>query len=408
MTAATTEPGVASERFEPRSKANGPAGGDRAKAARRPKRREERIAAYRIARRCGTQADRHLEDRSLIHGWIDEGELAVMFGPPTAGKTFLTLDMALHLAASAEWHGCMAAYDPGPIVYLISEGRTEAFENRLVAWGEAHPEIAAKAFVNFHFIAIASDFVGTDDAVQLALSVEDMPRPPSLVVVDTLASNMGHGDEGLAKDVSQLYRNARQLQQLTGCAVLFIHHTGKDVGRGSRGSSNIRAGSDVQLELQASDGVVTLRSDKQRDRPSGGTFAFRLRPVELGTSNRGKPVTSCVVEPLTETERRQAKTRAAAASVKGKPREVLEVLRDEATRSTYKITSSADYPANRNLVTEDDLRRQFYARAYTEDVPLDTRRKSFSRALDDLKAAGLVGHFGRLFWLVQPDDGQQL
>ena len=41
---------------------------------------------------------------------------------------------------------------------------------------------------------------------------------------------------------------------------------------------------------------------KQRDLETAGEFSFRLQRVELGDNDRGKPVTSCVVQHLEEHE----------------------------------------------------------------------------------------------------------
>ena len=82
----------------------------------------------------------------------------------------------------------------GAIVYVISEGRREGFENRCMAWFETHPEAAKQARGRFHVIPMRSDFCGSDDAICLAESLAEL-GPVSLIVIDTMAANMGDGDE---------------------------------------------------------------------------------------------------------------------------------------------------------------------------------------------------------------------
>lgn len=46
-----------------------------------------------------------LDRNYLVKGWLDQGAASVVYGPSGVGKTFLALDLTLHVAAGADWHG---------------------------------------------------------------------------------------------------------------------------------------------------------------------------------------------------------------------------------------------------------------------------------------------------------------
>jgi len=79
--------------------------------------------------------------------------------------------------------------------------------------------------------------------------------------------------------------------------IMLIHHSGKDVARGARGHSSLRAAVDTEIELTRDDfGVITAEVTKQCDGPTGYKFGYILRQIELGRDQDGDPVTTCLVE----------------------------------------------------------------------------------------------------------------
>lgn len=223
----------------------------------------------------------------LVKGWLDRGALAVLYGDANAGKSFLAIDLAHHIHEGRRWGGCRV--EPGPVLYIAAEGGT-LFQNRLSAR-------RARFHVLRHQIALAgraSDHAPLAQAVN-ALAVDSGPF--RLIVVDTLARAMGGADENTAPDIGALVAACGHLQAQTGAAVLLVHHSGKDVARGARGHSALRAAVDTELCVTVEDdGWRTLRATKQRDWPGGKELRFKLSEVVLGKDSDGDPVTSCVVQ----------------------------------------------------------------------------------------------------------------
>src|SRR5262245_9630156 len=71
----------------------------------------------------------------LVDGLLYERTASTLWGQRGAGKSFLALDWALHVATNKSWFGRTVA--PGRVVYVIGEG-LGFFRKRLEAWMDAH------------------------------------------------------------------------------------------------------------------------------------------------------------------------------------------------------------------------------------------------------------------------------
>lgn len=224
----------------------------------------------------------------LVKGWLDRGALAVLYGDANAGKSFLAIDLAHHVHEGRRW--CGNRVEPGPVLYVAAEGGG-LFQNRLAAR-------RARFHVLRHQIALAGRNTDAPALAQAVNALAAQVGPFKLVIIDTLARAMGGGDENTAPDIGALVAACGHVQKATGAAVLLIHHSGKDVARGARGHSALRAAVDTELCLTVEDdGWRILRATKQRDWPGGKELRFKLAEVQLGKDGDGDPVTSCVVQP---------------------------------------------------------------------------------------------------------------
>jgi hypothetical protein len=122
---------------------------------------------------------------------------------------------------------------------------------------------------------------------------------PELIVVDTLARNMD-GNENDTRDMSKLIRAGDRLKTWYDSAVLWVHHTGKDEGRGMRGSSALRAALETEISITSIEeypDALLVSQGKQKDEVTNRTgVVIRLQEVMLGLDDEGEAVTSCVIE----------------------------------------------------------------------------------------------------------------
>jgi len=224
----------------------------------------------------------------LIYGYIQKNALEMCFGSSGAGKSFVALDMALHIAVKkaiedsaqpetlspklddvTKWHG--QTTHGGRVLYVAGEGVT-GLKKRALGWVQYYgfnPDTLNDYF-RFSPRALPLDDDGESPVMgewQKLLRELDVLRTrcnfvPDLIIFDTLAQNM-RGEENSAKESSIVIHRAQELvsgihnEDQHGATVLFIHHTGwgQDAQRRGRGSSAWRGAMDI--EINVSHGVVS-------------------------------------------------------------------------------------------------------------------------------------------------------
>jgi hypothetical protein len=332
-----------------------------------------------------TSIDAVLTSNYMIKGWLDRNCLSMLYGPSNAGKTFVALDIAMHIAAGELWRGLRV--NGGPVLYIAAEGGA-GIRNRLAAIKRERPEMASAPFT---LLPVGVDLHGQGDALAICEIMPD--EAPALVVVDTLARSMGAGDENTAKDAAMFVRNCDLIREATGAHVMVIHHTGKDEDRGARGSSALRAAVDNEIQVTSEWAIL---SRKQRDQEPPEPLHFKLRSVTLGMDEDGEPVTSAVVDATDA----PAPTR---KPLGGKNEVAMQALYD-ALRDHGATKSGNTWPANRKVVEVDHWREACGVHGLTTGVSDSAERVAFKRVKDKLMDMDEVREFGGHVWRVQDDD----
>lgn len=223
----------------------------------------------------------------LIRRHIPEISVGFLYAAPGAGKTFLALDAALHIAyARPAWHGdAIAAPDDTVVVYIAAEG-SFGFRNRILAWLKKRD---LKDFSDrFVMIERTINFMETDDIDRLLRTVKSaIGARPVLIVVDTVSQAIPGADENLQKEMTLFVQACNRLKEAFRCAVLGIHHAGKDGTM--RGSTVLRGAGDFvfRLDRKESASVGRLWCEKQKDGPAGWSdpYRFDLVALEAGESS---------------------------------------------------------------------------------------------------------------------------
>lgn len=339
-------------------------------------------------------AEANLNCADFVEGVLTERAMSVVYGESNAGKTFFVTDLAFHVAIGRKWRG--REIDPGAVIYCALEGR-DGIMNRIAA---LKAEYGADGIdVPFAVVPVPINLLDPEaDRAKLTATVkvaaDAMGVPVKLIVVDTLSRALAGGNENAPDDMGALVASADFIRQEVQAHILFIHHSGKDAAKGARGHSLLRAATDTEIEVTRPEGeeIGTAKVTKQRDLPKGDSFQFRLKVVELGTNRRGKPVTSCIVEPVEGgTPARQMKlSRGAEAG--------LSALQ-EALAKAGKAVERRDIPENVPVVALDVWRGEFYAISTLDNQ--DARKKAFQRAIRDLQDARRVAVKHDLAWIVR-------
>ena len=208
----------------------------------------------------------------VIDGILPAGGFSVLFGPSGVGKSFLALDWALCIASGLPWYGNETR--PGWVLYVAAEGRS-GLGIRVQAWQNARrqPDVERIRFL--------PDAVNLLDARQLAKArrtLAELPTPPALVVIDTMARSMIGGDENAARDVGMFIAAADELCKASGAARLIVHHTGKN-GEDERGSSALRGAADLMAALKPDGAGLRLECVKAKDSEPFEPWALHLDAV---------------------------------------------------------------------------------------------------------------------------------
>jgi hypothetical protein len=215
----------------------------------------------------------------LVDKMLPKVGLAVLFGEPAHGKSFIALDIAMNLAnGSTEWRG--VPIRPGPVVYVYGEGRTDV-RDRFVAWEEAHPDRDEQRIeddMNFLFDLVQVH--EKEDIKRLMLSMDALPAPPRMVIIDTLAQNALGVEENSAKDIGLWLYGASLMRDRYDCLVLIIHHAAKNGDR-ERGSAALKAGVDAMFKATKDKGVIELTCTKVKASAEMDPMHFRLQPMSV-------------------------------------------------------------------------------------------------------------------------------
>lgn len=233
----------------------------------------------------------------LVRGYVEADSLALAYGEPGHGKSFLAIDLAASIATGTPWHG--AETKAGAVFYIAGEGHN-GLSRRFKAW-ESSRRVSLTG-VPLYISQRATPLDDNDSAAEVLRVVDDLAKEagqaPSLIVVDTLARCFG-GDENSATDIGAFVTNLDSLRHRWGATVLVVHHSGKDSTRGARGSTALRGAVDTEYRITKNiEGVITLEAGKMKDADTPERRVFLLAPVELSlVDDDGESVWSRVLEP---------------------------------------------------------------------------------------------------------------
>lgn len=334
-----------------------------------------------------------------IKGLLPRHGIGTIYGEYGSGKSFVTLDTVMAPARELdEWRALRVK--GGGVVYIYAEGAGGA-PQRIKAYCQHHG--VNPDSVRLEIIADRIDLRNPGAQLQeLVRCIRDAAKRIGevvIVVVDTLTRTMPGGSDNKPEDMSAYVENCVALGESAGAFVLIVHHTGKDLTKGSRGHSSLPAAVDVEIEVKRDDdgnGTITIK--KSRDGQDGGEFGFRLEVVDLGTGPDGDPIGSCVVVP-TEAQpiRRKARDLTAAGKI------ALQAIKEAVVDHGKTMAGSSTIPKGVRAVHIKDWRKQFDIRYGTDDGggerEKEAIRKAFTRGKDELLKANAVAMSNPYIWV---------
>ena len=324
----------------------------------------------------------------LIDGLLEANTFSVCFGAPAAGKTFLTLDMALCIATGKDFHDHHVKQ--GPVFYIAGEGHN-GFARRAAAWSKENgiPLKGVPFFKSSRAIVITDD----DSVAELVDTIDAMVQEhgePQLIVIDTLARSMGAADENSTKEMGAAIRAIDECRDAYDCTVLAVHHTGHSNKERARGSSALLGAVDCEFMVDKwfqDDAIakVEVKFTKMKDAKIPEPMNFMHREVELKGVDL-EPTTSVVLEPILDSRPKAQKQKLTTANQKY----LMKIFNEN---------KDAD-----GRVPIEKLRDSFYN--FLGDLSSEGKKKRYQDVRKQLIAKGIINQTETILY-EERDDGTQ-
>lgn len=232
-----------------------------------------------------TQLDAEPTPSYLVPGLLPSIGTSMTYAKYASYKSFLALDLSMAVAMGGKFAGLQC--EQGPVLYFLAEGGFD-WPVRVIASAQERGWRRGEDVPAIFTVKKMLDFTRPDIIDKLAELVEDKMHGdhPAMIVIDTLAKSTGGEKENDTEVGSRLTMVGEALSQRLECQVMFIHHSGKDETKGSRGASSIPSGVDTiwQVKKDANDTFnVTLTVEKNKSGREGEQFDFRMQTKSVVT-----------------------------------------------------------------------------------------------------------------------------
>jgi putative DNA primase/helicase len=210
------------------------------------------------------------------------------YGDANTGKTFVDLDIALHLAYGMCWQGRKLAQTR--VLYIYGEGN-EGLANRIDAWQRKHGKEDTDAI---QFICFPVQLM-TEMEI-LCATIEEQETIPGLIVLDTFSVCAEGVPENDNVEVARFISCASKIKRTYKTHVHIIHHAGKNGDY--RGAAAFKGNVDTMALLcrEDNEAPIIMVCKKQKDAFYFPDIRLQLEQVILGFDEETlESISSCVV-----------------------------------------------------------------------------------------------------------------
>lgn len=253
-----------------------------------------------------------------IEGLLPEGRAGLIYGDEQVLKSFIAVKMGVDLAMDCvKHHGDSKQkgieypiVNHGPVIFIATEDYIGIDTRSREAILDRDPD-ADPSKVPFFLLDGAPNMTNPGEVDMLIKAIEAATngKPPVAVFIDTAVFAMGESDEDKAKDVKKAYEGAKTIiRHFDGKpSVFYVHHTGKDISKGARGSSNWTRSSEVrylvkgigQIEVKEGHRVikypvsVTAYNEKMKGQALQPPISYKTRRIvfDVDKTVNGKKTT---------------------------------------------------------------------------------------------------------------------
>lgn len=188
----------------------------------------------------------------LIDKLIPEGAVCILYGRWGSYKSFVAIDMSECVTTGIDYHGYKTVQ--GGVAYLAGEG-AGGLGKRLRAW-KTHHKVTAQS--PFYLNRDRFNLLDNDDVDRLIKDLwllhDEHGVVFLLLFVDTLSRAINgriENEEAFGLAIANAEKIKEAMTKMAGrpCSVIMVHHSGKDRGKGVRGSSVLDSNADAVLAM---------------------------------------------------------------------------------------------------------------------------------------------------------------
>jgi hypothetical protein len=345
----------------------------------------------------------------LVESILPKKAFIALYAPPASYKSFIALDLAEAIATGREWMGYRIP-KKGAVLYICGEGhggmgaRVKACKIQNKSPDGANLYII-RAQLNLR--SSQEDF----DKLILAISelIAQIDEPLEIIILDTLMRMSGGGfNENSSEDMGAFISQTGKLQEIFHCALLVIHHSGKDVTKGLRGHSSLLGAVDTELEIQRQDSVINsgdasvignaiLKVSKQKDGADSIEVGIDVISIEIGMSDLGfESITSLAIrhnqDIASSTSKGSKNNQGSGGNQRLEMDSLMKVIK---AKASYREVDGI----SRYGVSLDDWRAEFWSmKGCTEDDKA-AFRKAWMRARERLVSVNKIVIGDNFVWL---------
>lgn len=241
------------------------------------------------------RADQFIERAPIkwhIKGIWPEGQ-TMAYGASTAGKTFVMLDIACHIAMGTDWNEHKTKR--GHVLYICAEG-AGGMSSRIRAWALHHDVDPKELGEYLTIIADSPNLLDKKDIAHLTSQIKKYLPATDIFILDTFAQATAGADENSAKDMGMALKSAHGILRALDSSYCLVHHSGKNEDKGARGSSNLKPHMDAMFYISREENSHKFWVDKMKDGVDNFGFDFTLDTQNTDRKDEdGEAIMSCVV-----------------------------------------------------------------------------------------------------------------
>ncbi len=335
----------------------------------------------------------------LIKRYLEQHSMALIFGAPASGKSFIAIDMACSIATGTAYHEQKVTQ--GAVFYIAGEG-TNNIRKRLKAW-EVTNGISLSQYP-LYVSSCPAQFYDENAAQEVEQAIETLSHnsgvKPALIVIDTLARNIGAGDENQTKDMNIFVSHVDAVKDKWQATALIVHHTGLQEQNRARGSSVLKAALDHEFHVIKEKENIKLTCTKMKDTKEPEPINFEMIEVKTGIiDDDGEEETSCILK--------KSWIDSFVKSVTGQPKKLLELIQNEMDISGELLSPNKKIQSIL-CVKMDVLKDVFKTSGIVVSDKPDSIGKGFRRNIEELKTLGSIDFGDEYLWLTDKPDRHEM